>query len=81
MLTDNSLVLGKIDTEGLVISDVAFDPLDVWSEMAQHLVRFSGRSAELLPLKGADIRNVSFNDKPAQELSPNLGDGKGQAAA
>lgn len=60
------IVRGKINAEGLVISDVALDPLYVWSEMMQHLVRLGGRFAELFPLKGANLRNVSLNDKSAQ---------------
>jgi hypothetical protein len=56
---------GKINAEGLVLSDVALNPLDVWSEIPKDVVRFSCRSAKLVALKGADIRNVSLNDKPA----------------
>src|SRR5712692_2322937 len=66
MLADDGLVPGEIHTEGLVVSDVALDPLDVGAELVQHLIRLGGSSPKLLPLKGADFGDVSLNDEPAQ---------------
>ena len=54
MLADDGFVLGEIHTEGLVVSDVALDPLDVGAELVQHLIRLGGSSPKLLPLKEAD---------------------------
>ena len=42
MLADDDLVLGKINTEGLVVSDVALNPLDVGTELVQRLIRLGG---------------------------------------
>jgi hypothetical protein len=40
MLFDDSLVLGEVDAEGLVVSDIALDPLNVRSKLPQRLIRF-----------------------------------------
>jgi hypothetical protein len=66
VLADDGLVLGEIDTEGFVVSNVAFDPLNIKAKLVQCLIRLGGSSPKLLALKGADFRNVSFDNKPAQ---------------
>ena len=66
MLADDGLVLGEIDAERLIVSDLALDPLEFGAELMQHLIRFSRSSPELLPLKAADFGDVSLNDEPAQ---------------
>src|SRR6266571_3975889 len=66
VLMDDGFVSGEIATEGLVVSDVALDPLDVGAELTQHLIRLGGSSPELLPLKGADLGDVSLNDESTQ---------------
>ena len=38
VLRDNALVLRETDAEGLVGGDVAFEPLDVRTELAQHFM-------------------------------------------
>src|SRR4051812_20982988 len=38
VLADHALILGEIDAEGLVVSDVALDPLDVGADLAQRVV-------------------------------------------
>ncbi|MGA9007683.1 MAG: hypothetical protein WBE48_09490 [Xanthobacteraceae bacterium] len=66
VLSDDSLILGEVDAKGLVISYVALDPLDIRTELVQHLIRFGGSTPELLSLKSADFGDVSLNDEPAE---------------
>jgi hypothetical protein len=51
VLPDYGLVRGQIDAEGLIVGNVALDPLDVGAELVQRLIRFGGSAPELLPLK------------------------------
>jgi hypothetical protein len=66
MLADYRFVLGKINTECLIVSDVTLNPLDVGAELLQHVVRLGCCSAKLLSLKGADLWNISLNYKFSQ---------------
>ncbi len=66
VLFDDVLAGGEIDAERLVGGDKAVDPLDVGAELAQHLVRFRRRAAQLLALEAAGARDVAFDDEFAQ---------------
>src|SRR6266851_3931256 len=66
VLFDDVLVLGEVDAERLVGRDIAVDPLDVGAELAQHLVRFRRRAAQLLALQAAGAGDVALDDEFAQ---------------
>ena len=65
VFADDGLVLGEIDAKGLVVGDVALDPLNVGTELMQDLVRFRRRRAQLFALECADFRNIPFDDELA----------------
>src|ERR1700730_10280492 len=66
VLADYRLVLGEIDAEGLAVSDIALDPLDVGAELAKHLIRLGGSAPQLLPLKAPNSWDFSFNHELPQ---------------
>src|SRR5215475_162055 len=66
MLANNRLVRGEVDAEGFVVGNVAFEPLDAGGKLVQHLVGLGGGTAQLLPLKGSNLRDVALNDELAQ---------------
>jgi len=66
VLFDDVLVFREIDAERLVGGDIALDPLDVGAELAQDVVRFCRRAAQLLAIEAAGCRNVAFDDEFAQ---------------
>src|SRR5262249_11765568 len=65
VFADDGLVLGEIDTKGLVVGNVALDPLNVRTELMQDLVRFCRRPSQLFALECADLRNIPFDDELA----------------
>src|SRR5262245_48835899 len=74
VFADDGLVLGEIDAKGLVVGHVALDPLNVRTELMQHLVRFCRCPSQLFALECADFRNIPFDDELAQRhRSPPFG--------
>ena len=65
MLADDGLVLGEIDAEGLVVRDLALDPLDVGAELGKHFIRLGGSPPKLIAFEGADRRYVSLDYESA----------------
>ena len=63
MLVDDLLVLGEVNTKRLIVGNVTFDPLNVRAELLKDFVGLGGGRTQLLALKAADLRNISFNDK------------------
>ena len=47
----------------LIVGNVTFDPLDVRAELLKDFVGLGGSRTQLLALKAADLRNISFNDE------------------
>ena len=45
MFSNNRLIFGKVYAEGLIVGDIALDPLDVGTELVQHLIRLGGGAA------------------------------------
>src|SRR5262249_44529736 len=69
VFADDLVVLGEVDAEGLVVGDIALDPLDVGAELMQHLIGLGGSAPQLVALEGADLGNVPLDDEPAQRHS------------
>ena len=66
VLLDDVLARGEVDAERLVGRDKAVDPLDIWAKLAQHLVLFRRRAAQLLALEAAGAGDVALDDEFAQ---------------
>src|SRR4051794_39394703 len=66
VLADRVLILGQVHAEGLVVRDVALDPLDVRGKLVEHFIRLHRCLAQLLALKAADLRDVSLDDEPTK---------------
>src|ERR1700745_344855 len=69
VLTDDRLVLGKVNTKGFVIGDVALDPLDVGAELPEGRIRLLRGLAQSLPLGAADRWQFAFDDEFAHGSS------------
>src|SRR5262245_60429795 len=63
VFADNGLILGKIDTERLIVGDVALDPLNIWAELTQNFIRFRCRSPQLFAFECAHLWNITLNDE------------------
>src|SRR6185295_7127310 len=66
VLANDRLVLGEVDAKRLVVGEVAFDPLDVGSQLMQDLIGLGCSAAQLLALQAADLGNIAFDDEFAQ---------------
>src|SRR6516225_2610834 len=74
VLLNDRLVLCEVDAKGLVVGDVALDPLDIGTELFEGRVRLLRGLSQGLPLGAADRRQFAFDDELAHGSS--FGDGE-----
>ena len=66
MLLNDGFIFGEIDAEGLVVSDITFDPLDIRAKLTKPLIRFRGCATKLVSFQRPNGWNVPFDDELSQ---------------
>src|SRR5215510_6956719 len=63
MFADNRLILCEINTERLIVGNVALDPLNIWAKFVQDFVRFRCCSPQLIAFKSTHLWNITLDDE------------------